>query len=188
MKIISKWRLKDVVTITIISFFLGMIFLFFDWIYTFAYAVLAGFGLGPLVGEILFGLWSMGGPLAYMIVRLPGSALFSETVGAAVESLAGGQFGMLALIAGFFQGFGSELGFALFKYKKFSLKQLLCASICSTIITFASALYIHSYIKLKFDVLITFFSIRLLSNLVFSVGLVYLIWRSCVKAGLINEN
>jgi energy-coupling factor transport system substrate-specific component len=180
------WHLRDVITVAIISIFVGLMFVVSDWIYTLVYAILTPLGLGQFVGEILFGLWCMGGPLAYMIVRLPGAPLLSEMIGALVESFAGGQFGIIALVAGFFQGVGSELGFASFKYRRFDVRSLTVAAILSTIITFASALFIHGYIKFSLPMLAALFLTRLVSNLVFSVGLVTLIHRILKRAHVLK--
>ncbi|GHP15243.1 ABC transporter permease [Lentilactobacillus fungorum] len=184
MGIIAKWHLKDIITIAIISVLFGFIFVFSDWLYTLVYSILSPLGLGPFVGEGLFGLWCMGGPIAFMVVRLPGSSLISEILGAFLESGLGGQFGVTALFAGFFQGLGSELGFASFKYKRFDIKSLLLAAVFSTVITFGSALFIHGYIKLKLGMMLALFLTRLCSNLIFSVGLVSLINKLVVRAQL----
>lgn len=182
------WHLRDVINVAIVSLFVGLMFVVSDWIYTLVYAILTPLGLGQFVGEILFGLWCMGGPLAYLVVRLPGASLLSEMIGALVESFAGGQFGIIALVAGFFQGIGSELGFASFKYRNFNMRSLTVAAVFSTIITFASALFIHGYIKFSLPMLTALFLTRLISNLVFSVGLVTLIQRILKRAHVIRTD
>lgn len=185
---VARWHIRDIITVSLIAVLLGCIFTLSDWLYTLVYGLLSVVGLGPFVGEILFGLWCMGGSIAFMVVRLPGSALYGEVVGALVESAFGGQFGVVALVAGFFQGIGNELGFACFKYKRFDTRSLLLAAVLSTIITFASALFIHGYIKLKLSMLIALFVTRLVSNIVFSVGLVSLIHHILEKSHVLKHN
>ncbi|MBU9788631.1 ECF transporter S component [Lentilactobacillus sp. G22-6] len=182
MKVLAKWHLRDIITIAIISVLFGFIFVFSDWLYTLVYGILSPLGLGPFVGEGLFGLWCMGGPIAFMVVRLPGSSLISEILGAFLGSGMGGQFGITALFAGFFQGLGSELGFASFRYKRFDVRSLLLAAVLSTVVTFGSALFIHGYIKLKLLMMLALFLTRLVSNLIFSVGLVSLIHNLFTRA------
>lgn len=182
------WHLRDIITIGIVSIFVGMLFVVSDWVYTIVYGLLTPLGLGQFVGELLFGLWCMGGPLAYMIVRIPGASLLSEIIGALIESFAGGQFGIIALVAGFFQGIGSELGFASFRYRTFNVKSLTVAAILSTVVTFASALFIHGYLKFSLPMLLALFLTRLLSNLVFSVGVVALVHRLLIRAHVVKTD
>lgn len=89
MAINSRWHLQSVIEVAIISIFLGGFFVFSDWLYTLVYGLVTPLGLAPFVGDALFGLWCMGGSLAFMVVRLPGAALISEIVGALLESMFG---------------------------------------------------------------------------------------------------
>ena len=187
-KIVARWHIREIISVSLIAVLLGCIFTLSDWLYTFVYGLLSLVGIGPFVGEILFGLWCMGGSLAFMVVRLPGAALYGEIVGALVESAFGGQFGVVALVAGFFQGIGSELGFACYRYRRFDIRSLTLAAIFSTVITFASALFIHGYIKLHWSMLLALFITRLISNLVFSVGVVTVVQRLLVKAHVLKHS
>ena len=75
-------------------------------------AVTPGFE-GPLNA-----FWLFAGPLAAIIVRKPGAALFAETLAAAIELTMGNQWGVGgSLIVGIMQGLGAEIGFAIFAYK-----------------------------------------------------------------------
>lgn len=187
MAINSRWHLQSVIEVAIISIFLGGFFVFSDWLFTLVYGLVTPLGLAPFVGDALFGLWCMGGSLAFMVVRLPGAALISEIVGALLESMFGGTFGIVALFAGFFQGIGTELGFAAFKYKKFNFASLTLAAALSTIVTFTSALFIHGYIHFQLGLLLGLFITRLVSNLIFSVGVVTLVYKLFNRTGLSTD-
>ena len=177
MTVFSKWRIKDVIIATFIAILAGLIFSGFDWIYNLIYVPLAGTGWAPLVGEAMDGLWFMAGPIAFMVTRLPGSALFTEIIGALIESAIGGTFGMAGFLAGFAQGLGSEIAFGSFKYKKINFKILTYAAVLTTITSFIASLFVNSYLNLKFNVLVIYFLVRLASALIFSLILVYLIWQ-----------
>ena len=157
-----------------------------DWVYTLVYAVLTPLGLGQFVVKF-FRTLVHGRSTRLHDRPLPGASLLSEMVGAVV-SFAGGQFGIIALVAGFFQGVGSELGFASFKYRRFDVRSLTVAAVLSTIVTFASALFIHGYIKFSLPMLAALFLTRLVSSLVFSVGLVTLVHRILKRAHVLKTN
>ena len=102
----NKWRVVDIVVAAIIAVASGVIF----WAWDFIYAVL------------LNAFWLFAGPLAAIIVRKPGAALFAETLAAALELTMGNQWGVGgSLIVGIVQGLGAEIGLAIFAYKKWDL-------------------------------------------------------------------
>ena len=71
---------------------------------------------------LLNAFWLFAGPLAAIIVRKPGAALFAETLAAALELTMGNQWGVGgSLIVGIVQGLGAEIGLAIFAYKKWDL-------------------------------------------------------------------
>lgn len=68
---------------------------------------------------LLNGIWLFAGPLAAIIVRKPGAALFAETLAAALELAMGNPWGIGgSLIIGICQGLTAEIGFAIFAYKR----------------------------------------------------------------------
>ena len=59
---------------------------------------------------LLNGFWLFAGPLAAIIVRKPGAALFAETLAAFLELTLGNQWGVGgSLIVGIIQGLGAEI-------------------------------------------------------------------------------
>lgn len=180
------WHLRDVITLVLVTAFLAVVFIATDWFYTIVYALMASVGLGPFANEVVFGLWCMGGNIAFMVVRLPGSSVFGEVVGGMLESSFWGQFGIIAIINGFFQGIGSKLGFATYKYRRFDLKSLLVSAMYATVITFISALFIYKYIDLSVGMILALFLTRLASNLVFTVGLVWVIHKLLERSGILK--
>ena len=104
----NKWRVVDIVVAAIIAVASGVIFWGWDIVCT---APLALFeAVTPGFEGLLNAFWLFAGPLAAIIVRKPGAALFAETLAAALELTMGNQWGV-----------GAEIGLAIFAYKKWDL-------------------------------------------------------------------
>lgn len=115
-----RWRVVDLVTVTAIAAASGLVFWMWDFICT---APLTLFGaVTPGFEGILNAFWLFAGPLAAIIIRKPGAALYAETVAAMLELLLGNQWGAGgSLVVGIMQGVGAELGFALLAYRVWNL-------------------------------------------------------------------
>ena len=98
-----KWRVVDIVVAAIIAVASGVIFWGWDIVCS---APLALFeGVTPGFEGLLNGFWLFAGPLAAIIVRKPGAALFAETLAAFLELTLGNQWGVGgSLIVGIIQG------------------------------------------------------------------------------------
>ena len=106
----------DVYKRQVIAVASGVVFWMWDWV---CMAPLTLFeNITPGFEGLLNGFWLFAGPLAAVIVRKPGAALYAETVAAFLELTLGNQWGVGgSLIVGLMQGLGAELAFALFAYK-----------------------------------------------------------------------
>lgn len=115
-----RWRVVDLVTATAIAAASGLVFWVWDFICT---APLTLFGaVTPGFEGILNAFWLFAGPLAAIIIRKPGAALYAETIAAMLELLLGNQWGAGgSLVVGIMQGIGAELGFALLAYRVWNL-------------------------------------------------------------------
>ena len=115
-----KWRVVDIVVAAIIAVASGVIFWGWDIVCS---APLALFeGVTPGFEGLLNGFWLFAGPLAAIIVRKPGAALFAETLAAFLELTLGNQWGVGgSLIVGIIQGLGAEIAFAVFAWKKWNI-------------------------------------------------------------------
>ena len=103
----NKWRVVDIVVAAIIAVASGVIFWGWDIVCT---APLALFeAVTPGFEGLLNAFWLFAGPLAAIIVRKPGAALFAETLAAALELTMGNQWGVGgSLIVGIVQGLGAK--------------------------------------------------------------------------------
>ncbi|MFD1125133.1 ECF transporter S component [Lentilactobacillus raoultii] len=177
----KKFHLQDIILIALIAIAFGAIFVGTDWLYNFLYLA-----IGPFANEALFGLWIMAGPLTMYLVRVPGSAVIGETLGAAAEVLFGGTFGAAALISGIVQGVGSELGFALLRYRNWGWASLLSSSITTTIVAFGYELFRLGYVKYSIPMIIALFLVRLVSDLVFGTVLVKMIFALVERSSVLH--
>ena len=125
-----RWRVVDVVTATAIAAASGVIFWMWDFLCT---APLTLFeSITPGFEGLLNAFWLFAGPLAAIIIRKPGAALYAETIAAMLELLLGNQWGAGgSLVVGIMQGLGAELGFALFAYKTWNLMSTMLSGALS---------------------------------------------------------
>lgn len=114
----ARWQTRDVM-LTVV---LGVTFGFLYWVLVQAWtalSVLAG-PFGDLTQHVLLGGWLLVAPLAVAITRRPGAGVAAEVMASVVEVLfLGSPVGPMLLIAAFLQGVGSELPFALTRYRRF---------------------------------------------------------------------
>ncbi|WP_353649578.1 ECF transporter S component [Nakamurella sp. A5-74] len=112
------WAMKDLVLLVV----LGVVFGFAYW------ALVQGWnGLSILMGpagdlsqHILFGGWLLVSPIAVAIIRRPFAGVIAEILAAVIEVVfLGSPVGPTLLIAAAIQGAGSELPFALTRYRRF---------------------------------------------------------------------
>ena len=114
-----RWSVADITTTAVIAVASGLVF----W----------GAGLiSEPVGSLLkvvpgmegltYGLFYFAGPLAAIIVRKPGAALFSELIAAMVEAVIGSHWGGVGtIIPGIVQGLAAELVFLACSYRVWNI-------------------------------------------------------------------
>jgi energy-coupling factor transport system substrate-specific component len=111
----KNWTTRELVVAAVLSVAVGVVFWAWGLLYT------AVFTLVPFpVQYVTVGLWMMGGLLVPYIIRRPGAAFFGEVVAAFVSMALGNQWGILTLASGLVQGFGAELVFAAFLWKRYN--------------------------------------------------------------------
>jgi energy-coupling factor transport system substrate-specific component len=110
--------LKDLVLMVV----LGVVFGFLYWALVQAWnglAVLMG-PAGDLAQHVLLGGWLLVAPVALAIIRRPGVGVLAEVLASVVEVVfLGSPVGPLLVVAAALQGLGSEIPFALGRYRRF---------------------------------------------------------------------
>ncbi|MCC6003427.1 MAG: ECF transporter S component [Thermofilum sp.] len=114
-----RYTAVDWAMLAVVAVASGIIF----WATWFIYDFASGLG-GPIIARLVsYGLWFIGAPLAASTIRKPLSAFLGETLGALLETLIPTVGGFTNLIYGLAQGLFSELGYFLFKYKKWGIRE-----------------------------------------------------------------
>jgi energy-coupling factor transport system substrate-specific component len=120
-----RWRTVDIVVTAVLGVAFGVVFWAWSLLYNAVYPAFAAFPPGQ---AFMYGVWLLAAVVIPLVVRKPGAALFGELIGAVVEALLGSSFGTLVIIYGLLQGAAAELGFAVFRYKRFGWLQALLAA------------------------------------------------------------
>ncbi|MBT1176692.1 ECF transporter S component [Bifidobacterium callimiconis] len=157
-----RWRVVDIVVASIIAVASGVIFAGWDLIYkiptTALDAILPGFN------GLVCAFWLFAGPLAAIIVRKPGAAIYAELIAACIEYIigAGGVFGISgSIIIGLVQGVFAEIIFFIVRYRKWNV---LTATLSGLLSGFGN--YLFEFSPFGSRVGIGFFSTYGLSYLV----------------------
>jgi energy-coupling factor transport system substrate-specific component len=126
----SSWRTVDIVVTAAIAVAFGVVFWAWNALWA---AATPAFVAVPPAQNILYGTWLAAGVVAGLVVQKPGAALFAELVAASVSLVLGSQWGLDAALSGLIQGAGAELGFALFRYRRWDLVAALLAAALSAV-------------------------------------------------------
>lgn len=183
----QRWHLRNIILVTLLAIFLGVIFWAITPLYTVLTAVLVPFGLSSLANDLLLGVWVMAGPLAGYLIRIPGAAILGEFLGSVVEMFLGNAWGAGTLISGALQGLGAELGFTMTRYRHYNWLTLLLSALTTTIVTFAWSLIKEGYGAYHFQLLALLLGVRFLSIFCFSGILTHLIANLLVRAHVLDR-
>lgn len=183
----SKWELKDVIMMAILSVVFAAVYLAIFQGGLALSTALAPAGLSAFGFEIIYGVWFMASTLAAYIIRKPGVALITELLAAAVELLMGNSGGLTVVLTGLIQGAGAELAFAVFRYKKWNLLSMSLAGILSALFIFCYELYYLNYIALAPSLLIAQLAVRFVSAVVFSGVICKLAGDGLAKTGVVKS-
>lgn len=111
-----RWSIADITATAVIAVASGVIF----W----AVGLVSGpisapfEAIVPGLSGLTWGLFYFAGPLAAVIVRKPGAALFAELIAALVEAVIGSHWGGIGtILPGLMQGLFAEVAFLIFAYK-----------------------------------------------------------------------
>ena len=121
-----SWRAVDIVSAAVLGVAGGVLLVVTNTVYG---PVTAGpIALYPPLEGMLTGLYVLPAVLGGLVVRKPGAALVTMIVAAVASMLVGNQWGFLTLWYGVLQGLGAELGFALFRYRRWGVGAALVAA------------------------------------------------------------
>ncbi|MDO9181894.1 MAG: ECF transporter S component [Bacteriovorax sp.] len=172
----------EIVLTTVVASALGVSFWGWTFVYEILKPVLKLSGLSYLVA----GFWIFSSIFLSQIIRKPGIAIIASILAAFVESLLT-QWGIMSVMWGIVQGFGAEIIFMLFLYRKWDLKVLILASISSASCSYLLDYYLYNYknLSLEFNS-IQFFSF-VLSSIFFAGYLSDKFSKRLLKLGLLDQ-
>ncbi len=176
------WHTKDILLVTLTALVFGVVFTGTDYLYSALSALLTPLGLAPFANELLFGLWTMAASISGYWLKLPGAALFGELIASVAEALYGSYMGPAVILSGLIQGVGSEIGFAVFKYKRFNAVTLLIAAVGTTIFSFVYEFFKNGYGQYSTWMILALLAVRFLSVLFFNVLITFKLVKKLAKA------
>lgn len=115
-----RWTTADIAVGAALGVACGMVF----WGFNFAYSSLSPLlaAILPGISSVLHAFWYFSGPLALLIIRKPGAALYVNLVGTVAEMVMGNQFSFgFVFISAILQGLFSEIPYALTAYRTYTL-------------------------------------------------------------------
>ena len=183
-----RWTTADIAVGAALGVACGVVF----WGFNFAYMSI----LSPTLGAVLPGLasvfhafWYFSGPLALLIIRKPGAAVYVNLVGSVAEMVLGNQFSFsFVFVSAALQGIFSEVPFALAKYRKYNLSLTIAAG-ALTALEYGLYLLFFQYQG------VAFFSPRgiihmiseLVGGVVFAGVLSWLLYLAIAKTGALDH-
>jgi len=183
-----EWKLKDIILTSIIGAFFAAVS---HGTALFARGpislILAPIGLGGLEFEFVFGIFFFSSTFAGYIMRKPGVATIVGLLTGFIQILLGSPAAATVWLSGLVQGFGAEMGFAAFGYKKWNLLSVLASATTATIASFLLAWQRGSWHELPFQIVALRFTIRWISALIISGFLTKWLADRLAKAGVLKS-
>lgn len=136
------WRVVDIAVASVIGVASAFIFWIAAILYTPIDAPLEA--LVPGLGGLMNGFWLFAGPLAAVIVRKSGAAIYAEVVASILEGLFGNMWGgMETILIGLVQGLGAEIVFACVAYRVWNVLTLTLSGVVSAIGCWGYTFFTH---------------------------------------------
>ncbi|MFC4353787.1 ECF transporter S component [Chryseomicrobium palamuruense] len=158
---LAKWKLKEVVLMSLLAVVFGIIYLVFVHIGNIWSSL-----IGPIAYEWIFGVWFLVSIVAMAIIRKPGAALISEVMAATIEVLIGNALGPRLILVGLVQGLGAEAAFAATRYRRFDLPVYILAGVLAAIFSFVYGYLLGGFAALSPWYVLLMLGIRILSGAV----------------------
>jgi energy-coupling factor transport system substrate-specific component len=180
----TRWHLRDIVLVVV----LGVVFGFLYWALVQGWVGLSAITgpFGDLTQHVLLGGWLIVAPVAIAIVRKPLTGVFAEILASVIEVVfLGSAVGPLLFVAAAIQGAGSELPFAVRRYRNYSwLTYALSGGLGAGLVFFYSAFRSGWY---GTDLFWTRLVLQVLSGVVLGGLLAKLIVDAVAKTGVVDN-
>ncbi len=180
---LEGWRTLEVILVAVLALVFGLLFLGWAFIWDLAKPLNA---IIPGARDLVYGFWFIAAIIGAYIVRKPGAALAAETLAAAAEFLAGGEWGLTLLLSGLVQGGMAELVFAFTGYRRYDLPTLMIAGAAAGVGSLVVD-YLFWYSDKPVSVLAIMLVARLISGAVLSGWLGKTITDALYRAGALGS-
>jgi energy-coupling factor transport system substrate-specific component len=141
---------------------------------------------GFLAFSAICGGFYLSGPLCAYIIRKPGAATLAETMNGVAQVLSGNPNGVMVLAAGFLQGFMSDLAFAFYGYKRWTLGVVALSGALAPLLQQIPEVYFFGVGEMGVGYNLLALAIRIVSGAVYAIVLVRPIARGLAKAGVLR--
>ncbi|MCI1219881.1 MAG: ECF transporter S component [Bifidobacterium sp.] len=181
-----KWRVVDIAVASAIGVASSFIYWFVAFITYTPWDALDL--LVPGLPGLFNGLWLFAAPLAAIIVRKPGAAIYAEVVAGVLEALMGNTWGgtetfLIALV----QGVLAEVAFLIFAYRKWTLPVTVLSGALSGVGCWAYSFIQHLQgIDLGGSYGTIYLITTVLSGMVFAGILMWYLYVGIAKTGALD--
>jgi energy-coupling factor transport system substrate-specific component len=141
---------------------------------------------GFLAFAAICGGFYIAGPLCAYIIRKPGAATVAETMNGVAQVLSGNPNGVMVLGAGFLQGFMSDLAFAFYGYKRWTLGVVALSGALAPLLQQIPEVYFFGVGDMGLGYNLLALVIRMISGAIYALVLVRPIARGLAKAGVLR--
>ncbi len=141
---------------------------------------------GFLAFAAVCGGFYISGPLCAYIVRKPGAATLAETMNGVAQVLSGNPNGVMVLGAGFLQGFMSDLAFAFFGYRRYTIGVIALSGALAPLLQQIPEVYFFGVGDLGIAYNLLALAIRMASGALYAVILVKPIAHGLARAGVLR--
>lgn len=178
------WQLKDIMLLVVLGVVFGFLYwaLVQGWI---ALSILTG-PFGDFTQHLLLGGWLLVAPIAIAIIRRPFAGVIAEVMASVIEVVfLGSAVGPLLIVAAALQGAGSELPFALTRYRRYNwLVYALSGALGAGLVFFYSAFRAGWY---GTDLLLVRLVIQVISGIVLGGLLAKVIVDALARTGVVDN-
>jgi energy-coupling factor transport system substrate-specific component len=141
---------------------------------------------GFLAFAAICGGFYIAGPLCGYIIRKPGAATIAETMNGVAQVLSGNPNGIMVLGAGFLQGFMSDVGFAFYGYRRWTLSVLALSGALAPLLQQIPEVYFFGVGDMGISYNMLALVIRMVSGALYAIILVKPIAHGLAKAGVLR--
>ena len=177
--VFQKYTTRDILIIAVLAAIGGVAKIFIAQ----GFVLVAAFGpYGAAIWSSLFFIWPI---IAAFIVRKPGAATISMVLGGLIELLAGSPIGVIVLYSNLVEGLAADIGFLIWKYRKFGFLQHIVAGFLQPIGGFFITYYFFGFDYLGATPFLIFVLVSLLGGVIGGL-IAYAIDKGLEAAGILG--